>query len=122
MKRAQIKPIPGTSFAENKDQARQLRRDIIIPALSAGDSVVIDFSEVETTTQSFVHALISEAIRRHGEEAIPRIVFKGCTGQVQQLITTVVEYTLMAADAAAELEDEKPAEGATDADSPSSSA
>jgi hypothetical protein len=107
---ARIEPVPGTTFAENKDEARRLRQTVILPALKTGEPVTIDFTGVETTTQSFVHALISEAIRRHGEEAIPRITFRGCTGAVQQLITTVVEYTLMAADAAAQLEHREDAE------------
>lgn len=104
MRTARIEPVPGTSFAENKDAAKALRESVILPALAAGEAVVLDFSAVETTTQSFVHALISDAVRRYGEEGIPRLRFKGCNGEVRQLVTTVVEYTLMAADAAADLD------------------
>jgi hypothetical protein len=103
MKVVKIQPVPGTTFAENKDEAREIRQKVILPALDAGDSVTLDFSAVETSTQSYIHALISEAIRRYGEDAIPRIKFKRCTGDIRQLVTTVVEYTLMAADAASGL-------------------
>ena len=103
MKVARVRPVKGTSFAENKEQAKQLRQDVILPALAAGETVTIDFTGVETSTQSFVHALISEAIRRHGEAAIPQLRFKAASPEVRQLVTTVVEYTLMAADAASDL-------------------
>jgi len=103
MNTVKIEPVPGTTFAENKDEARDIRQNVILPALEAGGSVTLDFGDVETSTQSYIHALISEAIRRYGEDAIPRIKFKSCTGDIRQLVTTVVEYTLMAADAAAEL-------------------
>jgi STAS-like domain of unknown function (DUF4325) len=101
--RLRIDPIAGTDFAENKEQAKQLREDHILPALAAGDHVYLDFSRVSSATQSFIHALISEAVRRGGEEYLNRLHFENCSGDVRQLVLTVVEYTLMAADAASGL-------------------
>ena len=80
------------TFAENKDFARELRRDIIIPAFKAGGDVILDFSGVESTTQSFIHALISEIIREFGIVVLDRMPFKGCNEDVRKIISIVIEY------------------------------
>ena len=56
-------------FAENKDAARILRAEQIIPSLKKGDDVILDFKNVNGATQSFIHALISEPIRVFGNIA-----------------------------------------------------
>lgn len=86
-----IKDIAGT-FAENKDVARDLRRGILAPALKRRELVILDFSGVEGATQSFVHALISEAFREYGEKTLDLIQFKDCSEVVKQIITIVTEY------------------------------
>jgi hypothetical protein len=96
----EIRPVAGTLLAETKDEARDIRENRILPALEAGDSVTLDFRAVGFATQSYVHALISEAIRRYGEDAFERLAFTGCTEEVQQVILTVFEYTMAAVDAA----------------------
>jgi len=86
---------PSTSgFAEDKDSAKQIREKKIIPALEKGNLVVLDFSEVRFATQSFVHALIGEALNRFGEQALELIEFKNCSSQLQGLISLVVDYSL----------------------------
>jgi len=80
------------SFAENKDLAREIRIKEIIPALEEGEDVVLDFAGVDAATQSFVHALISDLIRRYGDEVLERISFKSCNETVQKIIGIVVEY------------------------------
>ena len=79
-------------FAENKDIARDVRENELLPALEKGGDVVVDFEGVTGATQSFVHALISEAIRRHGSDVLDRISFKNCNEVVQKIITIVTEY------------------------------
>ena len=100
MKSIQIAPIPGTTLAESKDEARELREHEILPALARNEPVEIDFHAVETATQSFVHALIAEAIRRHGEKAFELLQFKNASAEVRQVVLTVFEYTLLAAETA----------------------
>ena len=95
-----VHPIPSTGLAESKDDARALREGKIIPALEAGRTVTLDFSEVEFATQSYVHALISEAIRRHQDRSFDLLKFRGCTDEVREVVLTVFEYTLAAGDAA----------------------
>jgi uncharacterized protein DUF4325 len=80
------------TFAEDKDAARELRRDVILPALEAGNNVVLDFSKVESATQSFIHALISELIRRFGIGVLDKIAFKGCNETIKKIISIVTEY------------------------------
>lgn len=80
------------SFAENKDMARKLRLDMIRRALSQGASVVLDFTGIESTTQSFIHALISELIREFGIDVLDSLVFKGCNESVKSLVSIVTEY------------------------------
>lgn len=86
-----IKDVAGT-FAENKDVARDLRRNMLAPALKRKESVILDFGGVEGATQSFIHALISEAFREYGEETLDLIQFKDCNEVVKQIITIVTEY------------------------------
>lgn len=80
------------SFAENKDEARRLRVEEIIPALETGEEVVLDFTGVESTTQSFIHALISDLMRKYGGEVLDRIEFKNCTETIRKIVTIVTEY------------------------------
>ena len=79
-------------FAENKDVAKELRVNQILPALASGKQVTLDFGKVRISTQSFIHALISEAIRVHGIDVLDRLLFKNCTETVKILINTVVDY------------------------------
>lgn len=80
------------SFAENKDVARELRIHEIMPTLEKGDEVVIDFQNVDAATQSFVHALISEAIRKFGNDVLDRLKFKSCNETIRKIIGIVTDY------------------------------
>jgi hypothetical protein len=82
------------SFAEDKDAAAKLRREVILPTLKAGGSLEIDFDGITLTTQSFIHALISQALRQEGEEVLTRIKFKNCGSAAKGIIETVVQYVL----------------------------
>lgn len=80
------------TFAENKDIAQKLRLQRIEPALASGDTVVLDFGDVTGATQSFIHALISEPIREHGDDVFELLLFKNCTPLVQEVVRIVAEY------------------------------
>jgi hypothetical protein len=86
-----IKKLAGT-FAENKDRARDIRLTKIIPALDKKETIILDFAGVDGATQSFVHALISDIIRKYGAEVLERISFKNCNETVKKIINIVVEY------------------------------
>ena len=80
------------NFAENKDIAKEIRVKQIFPALEKGEEVVLDFGMVDSATQSFVHALISEVIRRYGFDAVDKLLFKNCNETVKKIIEIVIDY------------------------------
>jgi hypothetical protein len=88
-----VKELAG-SFAENKDVAKDVRENMIVPALAGGEIVVLDFKGVDSTTQSFVHALVSNVFQTVGENALALIEFRNCRAPVKSLITTVINYSL----------------------------
>ena len=85
-----LKPVVG-NFAENKDLARDLRLNKIIPALKKGE-VILDFAGIESATQSFVHALISDLIRNYSVSILDKIMFKNCNEITKKIINIVVDY------------------------------
>ncbi len=82
------------SFAENKDVARNIRTQEIMPILkNKNHKLTLDFKNVDVVTQSFVHALISDVLRKHGSNVLDRIIFKSCNDTIQKIISIVVDYT-----------------------------
>ena len=81
-------------FAEDKAAARELRLNTILPSLRRQEIVTLDFTGVRLATQSFVHALISEALHEFDENALDNIVFKGCSEEVRTIIEIVITYSL----------------------------
>ncbi|MFN9644416.1 MAG: STAS-like domain-containing protein [Cyanobacteriota bacterium] len=84
----------ASDFAEDKDTAAKVRNEQIGPALLQGEDVILDFCRVDLTTQSFIHAMISDVLRTHGEEILDHIEFKNCRPGVQGIIETVIQYSL----------------------------
>jgi len=81
------------SFAENKDIAQDLRLNQITKEIEAGNQVTLNFEGIDSTTQSFIHALISDLIRKYGSDVLDKILFKNCTKTVQKIINIVITYT-----------------------------
>ncbi len=79
-------------FAENKDVAADIRTHTLIPALEKKQHVILDFEKVEGATQSFIHALISDLMRKFESEVLDSIQFKSCNATVQGIISIVVDY------------------------------
>lgn len=95
MKKTTLRLTAGIAgFAEDKDYARTLRQEKILPALDKGNAVAINFALVKYATQSFVHALIGEALKKHGEPVLDRLEFRNCTPQIQSVIELVVDYSV----------------------------
>jgi hypothetical protein len=93
MKTIVIKDKCG-DFAENKDIARDYRERVIKTSLRLGEEITIDFEGVNSVTQSFIHALISDVLRENGEDILEKINFKSCNVTVKSIIGTVVSYSL----------------------------
>jgi len=79
-------------FAENKDIARDIRVEDIYPTLDRGEEVILDFIDISGATQSFIHALLSDVIRKYGIEVLDGIAFKNCDETVKKIIIIVTEY------------------------------
>ena len=90
MKEIRIADRAGT-LAQNKDVGSDIRTKEILPELDKGKEVVLNFAGVEAATQSFIHSLISEPLRKH-KDALDRITFKSCNEIVKKLISVVVDY------------------------------
>jgi hypothetical protein len=85
-------------FAEDKDLAASVREEHLRPAVDARRKITLDFTGVRLVTQSFLHALISDVLRKGGEEVLRFVVFKGCNDGVRGIVETVVQYSLEAAE------------------------
>jgi STAS-like domain of unknown function (DUF4325) len=97
MRRAsvEVKVEPGPKgFVEDKDAAKRLRKEIIMPALREDKNVVINFGGVTSSTQSFVHALVGEPLQTIGEEVLNKLEFRSCAPQIKSLVELVVDYSL----------------------------
>lgn len=79
-------------FAENKDIARDIRLKKLIPALKKSQNIVLDFENIEGATQSFIHALISDLIRKYGNDVLDKIQFKSCNDTIKAIISMVTDY------------------------------
>lgn len=91
MKRIALFPKVGV-FAENKDVAKDIRIREIIPAIEKNEDVILDFEKVSGATQSFIHALISDVVRKYGSDVLEHINFKSCNNTVKKIIGIVVDY------------------------------
>ncbi len=80
------------SFAENKDLAREIRIKELFPYVNNEKELILNFEKVESTTQSFIHALISDIIREKGVSVLDRLYFKNCNVTIQKIINIVTEY------------------------------
>jgi pantothenate kinase-related protein Tda10 len=81
-------------FAENKDKARDIRDTLLRKWIESNEPVILDFRGIDSSTQSFVHALISEIFQRKGEAMLDQFEFKNCNKAVKSLISTVINYSL----------------------------
>lgn len=79
------------SFAGDKEAAASLRDDVLRPGLAKGKSVTLDFEGVDFATQSFMHALLAQAVRDN-PASLDHIEFENCNEDIQALIEIVVDY------------------------------
>jgi STAS-like domain of unknown function (DUF4325) len=88
--------IPGGSsgFQEDKDLAKTIRQEQLLPALAKSEDVVLDFRLVGSATQSFIHALVGGALQQYGEVILDHISFQDCSAQLRNVIELVVNYSL----------------------------
>jgi hypothetical protein len=68
--RLELRSYIKGDFAEDKDWAAAFREGAIRKTLTEGDYIILDFDGISLTTQSFIHALISDILRASGEEVL----------------------------------------------------
>jgi hypothetical protein len=79
-------------FAENKDIAKKIRLEQIMPALLKNNEVVLDFDNMNGATQSFIHALISDPIRKFRGVAYENLFYKNANDNIREIISIVYRY------------------------------
>ncbi|MDD3035953.1 MAG: STAS-like domain-containing protein [Candidatus Saccharimonadaceae bacterium] len=79
-------------FAENKDIAKKMRVEKVMPTLSKRGEVIFDFDGVGGATQSFIHALVSDPIRKFGSTAFNNLFYKNANDDIQEIISIVYRY------------------------------
>jgi len=93
MEKKEIEIVKLTGeFAENKDVAKEIRIRKINPILNSGGKIILNFEGVDSATQSFIHALLSEVIRQHKIEVLDKIEFKHCNDVLKRIIRIVTDY------------------------------
>lgn len=91
-----IKEFIKGDFAENKDIARDIRVNKIMPLIIKDEVVILDFEGISIVTQSFIHALVSDIIRLKGSSVLEQINFENCNEEIKKIITIVTEYMQLA--------------------------
>ena len=79
-------------FAENKDIAKDIQINKLLPALKEEKGITFDFDGVSGATQSFIHALVSDALRKHPDTVYDKVFFKNTNEDIQKIITIVYRY------------------------------
>ncbi len=79
-------------FAENKDIVKDLRVNHLLPALANNRAITFDFKGVKGATQSFIHALVSDAIRKYPDIIFDNVFYRNANEEIQKIITIVYRY------------------------------
>ena len=78
-------------FADDKQAAINYRDKYLLPAVDAGKSIVVDFNDVETSTHSFLNALLASPIRRMGLRAYKRLRIINAPKDIRETIDYVLD-------------------------------
>jgi hypothetical protein len=88
-----FKLIGNKDFAENKDVGQQIRLEEIMPELEKDREVILNFEKIDRASQSFIHSLISEPVRKYGaDKSLDLMLFKSCNKTVKAMINIVLDY------------------------------
>lgn len=77
--------------ADVKDEATRYRDRHLLPAVDEGKSIVIDFSGVESSTHSFLNALLASAVRRMGLMAYKRIRVINASSEIRETVDYILD-------------------------------
>lgn len=88
-------------LAEDKDAARRVRDELLMPEVRARRPVCIDLREPKVATHTFIHALLYEVIGEAGREAMRLIHVHARERQIKDVVRLVAQYAVDDAAAAA---------------------
>lgn len=77
--------------ADDKQAAITYRDRHLLPAISEGKSIVLDFSEVTSSTHSFLNALLATPIRRMGLRAFKKIRVVNAARDIRETIDYILD-------------------------------
>ena len=83
--------IRVSDFEEDVEEAARVRDEVIARALDTGNLIVLDFSGIRVTTQSFVHSLIYKLLR-DDERILSDLSVANCSGATREVILTIEGY------------------------------
>lgn len=78
-------------LADVKSEAIQYRDRHLLPAVEKGMSIVIDFADVDSSTHSFLNALLASSIRRMGLPAYKRIRIINASNEIRETIDYILD-------------------------------
>lgn len=83
--------VAVSDFEEDVERAAIIRDSIVLPSISLGKMVVLDFARVKFATQSFVHALMYRVIR-DGQQIGATLSIANCSNSTREAIMAVAAY------------------------------
>lgn len=86
-----IRPTVG-QLAEDKDSARRVRDELLLPEIRAKRAVCIDLREPRVVTHTFVHALLYEVVGEAGEDSARLIHVYAKERQIKDIVRMVSRY------------------------------
>ena len=90
--------ITVKAFEENVEEAARIREEEVLPSMSSGTMVVVDFEGVKFATQSFVHALMYKVIR-DGQQIGSTLSIANCSRSTREAVMSVAAYAKLGGDA-----------------------
>lgn len=78
-------------YAEDKEAAIGYRDRHILPALARGDSLLIDFKNVQASPHSFLSALLATPVKRLGMEAYKKIKVVNAAQDIRETIDFIMD-------------------------------
>jgi hypothetical protein len=83
----------GTHLAD-VDRGIAFRRCRLEPTLATGSTLVLDFTGVRHSNDSFMNGLLTALFEAHGEQLLERVTFRGCNAIIRVLIEGAIALGL----------------------------
>lgn len=78
-------------YAEDKQSAINIRDEKILPSISQGKKIVIDFDHIKSAPHSFLSGLLATPIKRLGMKAYKRISILNASPEIRETIDYILD-------------------------------